>query len=85
MVSKKSKKKKRKKKDFLFFFNFSQLGTDMVLGKKVAIFSIGNGSEIWPLEKGRKCPVSMYLPCFADNTKRIRLKMSVLITGSIPF
>ena len=28
----------------------------MVLRKMVA-FSIGNGAEIWPLEKGRKSPV----------------------------
>ena len=27
----------------------------MVLGKRW-LFSIGNGAEIWPLEKGRKSP-----------------------------
>ena len=27
----------------------------MILGEMVA-FSIGNGAEIWPLEKVRKCP-----------------------------
>ena len=49
MVSKKVKKK-------YFFVYFFQLGkTDMVLGKKVAIFD-WNGAEIQPLEKGRKCP-----------------------------
>ena len=66
VVSKKSKKKKKKKKKILFFllkkkkfffFYFSQLGKNhMVLGKKW-LFSIGNGAEIQPLEKGRKCPV----------------------------
>ena len=34
----------------------------MVLGKKVAIF-VGNGAEIRPLEKGRKCPEFIVLPC----------------------
>ena len=35
--------------------------TDMVLGKRW-LFSIGNGAEIRPLEKGRKCPdLSRYL------------------------
>ena len=29
----------------------------MVLGKKW-LFFIGNGDEIWPLEKGRESPVS---------------------------
>ena len=46
MVSKKSKKKIN---NFL-----SLLGkSDMVLGKKVWLFSIGNGAEIRPLEMGR--------------------------------
>ena len=28
----------------------------MVLGKKRVLFLIGNGAEIWPIEKGRKSP-----------------------------
>ena len=32
----------------------------MVLGKKV-FFSIGNGAEFWPLEKGIKCPATIKL------------------------
>ena len=34
----------------------------MVLGKGL-LFSIGNGAEIRPLEKGRKCPDLVSRPC----------------------
>ena len=58
MVSKKKVKKKKKK--FFFTFLIIKLGkSDMVLGKKVAIFDWEwgpIGAEIRPLEMGRKSP-----------------------------
>ena len=51
-----SKKKKKKKKNC---FSFSGK-TDMVLGKKVAIF-YWNGAEIQPKEMGRKSPAKRFL------------------------
>ena len=54
-VKKKVKKKSKKKKN-IFFLLFLYLGkTDMVLGKKVAIFDWEWG-RIGPLEMGRKSP-----------------------------
>ena len=45
--------KQKVKTFFLTFLNWEK--TDIVLGKKDGFFSIGNGGEIRPLEKGRKC------------------------------
>ena len=60
MVAKKSKKKTKKD----FFFHFSQLGkTDMVLGKKVAIFDVELGRNSAPRE-GKKMPCHVFINTF---------------------
>ena len=51
MVSKKSKKK-------LLFFTFLNWEKQTWYWEKGWLFSSGNRDEIWPLEKGRKSPVS---------------------------
>ena len=55
------------KKNFFFFF-FDWDKQDMVLGKRW-LFSIGNGAEIRPLQKGIKCPGITYL----SDCKRVLL------------
>ena len=55
MVSKKSKKKKVIF-FFLLFFILIEKKTDMVLGKKRWLFSIGNGAEISAPIEGQKMP-----------------------------
>ena len=39
------------------------------IGKRVAIFFIGNGAEIRPLEKGRKSPVCLPLPSLVQQVQ----------------
>ena len=60
MVSKKVKKKmvpkKVKKKKKIFFFPFLNWENQTWYWEKKRLFSIANGAEIRPLEKGRKGP-----------------------------
>ena len=62
MVSIKSKKRKEKKNIF-FFFTFLNWEKQTWYWEKRWLFSIGNGAETWPLEKGRKSPVHPPLLC----------------------
>ena len=49
----------------------------MVLGKKVVIFDVlGNGAKIRPLDKGKKCPVTVDLT--PTLNKLVKLSVCVL-------